>query len=127
VSKVPNPFEDEAEEKWPKEFAESQERLSKLSGEELEAVFEEGTNITIGLAHALRDGYSADSEKVHGLIGRHYQWICNFWTPTSEAYIGLGQLYVEDPKFTAHYEEFAPGLAAFIALAIEEYAHSSLT
>ncbi len=123
----PNPFEEEAEQRWPETFAESQNRLSKLTAEELEAVFEEGTNISKGLGEALFEKYSADSVKVQGLIGRHYQWICNFWTPTPEAYIGLGEMYVEDPRFASHYEEFAPGLAAFIHLAIQEYALNSLT
>jgi MerR family transcriptional regulator, thiopeptide resistance regulator len=127
VINFPNPFEEEAEQKWPETFAESQRRLSELSGEEVEAVFEEGSSISRDLASALLDGHSIDSPKVNGLIGRHYQWICNFWTPTSEAYVGLGQMYVEDPRFNAHYEEFAPGLAAFIALAIEKYASDSLT
>ena len=127
MTDFPNPFEDEAEQKWPDAFAESQRRLSSLTGEELEAVFEEGTSISRDVASALLEGHSADSPKVHGLIGRHYQWICNFWSPTPEAYVGLGQMYVEDSRFNAHYEEFAPGLAAFIHLAIQEYALNSLT
>ena len=127
MTNFPNPFEEEAEQKWPETFAESQRRLSALSGEEVEAVFEEGTSISRDLASALLEGHSADSQKVNGLIGRHYQWICNFWTPTPEAYLGLGQMYVDDPRFNAHYEEFTPGLASFIALAIEEFVADSLT
>lgn len=127
MTNFPNPFEEEAEQKWPETFAESQNRLAKLSGEELEAVFEEGTAISQALGQALLEGYSADSEKVQGLIGRHFQWICNFWTPTPEAYAGLGEMYVEDSRFAAHYEEFAPGLASFIQLGIKEYVLNSLT
>ncbi len=126
MADFPNPFEDEAEERWPAEFAESQKRLSKLSGEELEAVFEEGTSITQDISQAFTAGENFDSERVMGLIGRHYQWICNFWSPNQSAYISLGQMYISDPRFTEHYENFAPGLAKYMASAMESYALSKL-
>ena len=35
MADFPNPFEEEAESRWPNEFAESQTRLARFSGEEL--------------------------------------------------------------------------------------------
>jgi hypothetical protein len=31
---------------------------------------------------------------------------------------GLGRMYVEDPRFTAHYEQVAPGLAQYVSTAV---------
>ena len=126
MSDFPNHFEVESESRWPNEFAESQTRLARFSGEELEAVFEEGTSITQDISQAFSAGELPNSEHIHGLIGRHYQWICNFWSPNKESYIGLGQMYVADSRFNEHYENFAPGLASFMASAMESYAITHL-
>jgi hypothetical protein len=40
--------------------------------------------------------------------------------PVSHAmHVGLGRMYVSDPRFAAHYDERAEGLATFVAAAIE--------
>ena len=44
------------------------------------------------------------------------------WTPTAQAYRGLGQLYVDDERFSARYEQIAPGLAAYQRDAMIVYA-----
>jgi hypothetical protein len=32
---------------------------------------------------------------------------------------GLGRMYVEDERFTAHYEDIAPGLAQYVSTAVQ--------
>jgi len=52
----------------------------------------------------------------------HRQWLCYFWNSYSkEAHAGLGQMYVDDPRFTAYYDEKQPGAAAFFRDAILVY------
>jgi hypothetical protein len=41
-------------------------------------------------------------------------------------YKGLGQLYVDDPRFTAYYEKFATGLAQYMRDAMVFYAEEQL-
>jgi hypothetical protein len=33
----------------------------------------------------------------------------------------MGQMYVDDPRFTAYYDKIAPGLAAFLQEALKIY------
>ncbi|MCL2397953.1 MAG: TipAS antibiotic-recognition domain-containing protein [Defluviitaleaceae bacterium] len=52
----------------------------------------------------------------------HKEWLGYFWGEYSkEAHMGLGQMYVDDPRFAAHYEKIAPGCAAFLRDALVVY------
>ena len=121
-----NPYAYEAEQRWPDNFAESQKRMGKLSPQQRGDVIEAGNEITRQLAALFKSEAAADSPEVQEQIDRHYNWVCNFWTPQRESYIGLGEMYVADARFTAHYNEFAVGLAPFIRDAILHYATSNL-
>jgi DNA-binding transcriptional MerR regulator len=45
----------------------------------------------------------------------HKQWLSFYWGKYSkEAHLGVTQMYVEDPRFTAYYDKIAPGCAAFL-------------
>lgn len=116
----------EAQELWPNQYAESQQRLSRLNAGEQQALFEQGNSITSALAEAMVAGEAAGGERIQSLIAEHYKWICAFWTPSREAYIGLGEMYVADERFKAHYEKFAAGLAEFMREAMSSYANAHL-
>ncbi len=77
------------------------------------------------IATTFSSGSSPKSESVQKLIAQHYKWICTFWTPNKEAYIALGQMYVDDPRFTEHYDKYAPGLAPFVSAAIKVFAEDT--
>ena len=52
----------------------------------------------------------------------HKRWLSYFWDHYSkEAHIGLAQMYVDDPRFTAYYDKIAPGCAPFFRDAIMVY------
>jgi hypothetical protein len=121
-----NKFAYEAEQRWPDNFAQSEARLSKLSPSQRGDLIETGNEITRRLANLLIAGVAADSLEVQEEIALHYEWVCNFWTPMRESYIGLGEMYVEDARFTAHYDEFAVGLAPFLRDAMQVYAVTKL-
>ncbi|MHB1043553.1 MAG: TipAS antibiotic-recognition domain-containing protein [Eubacteriales bacterium] len=44
-----------------------------------------------------------------------------FYPCTLEMFSGLGKMYITDERFTAYYEKFAPGLAAYYNDAIQHY------
>jgi len=121
-----DPYAEEAQQRWPDTYAESQRRIGKMSARERGDVLESGNQITRELAVLFNAKVAADAPEVQELIRRHYDWVCNFWTPEHDSYIGLGQMYVDDARFTAHYNEFAVGLAPFIRDAILHYASSRL-
>ncbi|SDG37174.1 MerR family transcriptional regulator [Desulfosporosinus hippei] len=52
----------------------------------------------------------------------HRQWLSYTWDSYSkEAHAGLAQMYVDDPRFTAYYDEKQPGAAEFLRDAIFIY------
>lgn len=121
-----DPYAQEAQERWPQEYAQSQRQLRDLSPQEQRALFERGEEITRRLGSALESGASSSDPHVQGLIAEHYSWVSAFWTPSREAYIGLGRMYVDDPRFAAHYDAVASGLAVFVRDAIEPWAEANL-
>jgi hypothetical protein len=64
---------------------------------------------------------------VQAIVARHHAWVGHFWTPGREAYTNLGQMYVDDERFTATYDAVAPGLAAYLRDAIAVYAARALS
>lgn len=52
----------------------------------------------------------------------HRQWLTFYWDSYSkEAHAGIAQMYVDDPRFTAYYDQHQLGLAAFFRDAIFIY------
>lgn len=52
----------------------------------------------------------------------HKKWLMFFWDGYSkEAHKDLAQMYVDDERFTAHYDKIAPGCAVFLRDAIMIY------
>ncbi|MGI6280014.1 MAG: MerR family transcriptional regulator [Acutalibacteraceae bacterium] len=50
----------------------------------------------------------------------HKKWLTFYWDSYSpEAHMGLAQMYVDDPRFAAYYEQIAPGCAEFLRDAIK--------
>lgn len=54
----------------------------------------------------------------------HRQWLLLFWDVdayTPEAHMAMAQMYVDDPRFAAHYDAVAPGAAVFLRDAMRTY------
>jgi MerR family transcriptional regulator, thiopeptide resistance regulator len=62
-----------------------------------------------------------DSPEVQVIVTRWHQHMKYFYDPSMERMRGLGQMYVDDPRFTAVYEKVRPGLAVFMKMAIDVY------
>ena len=122
-----DPHAEEAQQRWPDQYAESQRRLKRISKEEQRELFDRGGQVTAAIGAQFTEGAAADSSQVQGLIGMHYAWIAAFWTPSRVAYIALGNMYVDDARFAANYESIAPGLAVFMRDAMTVWAEANLT
>lgn len=72
------------------------------------------------------------SEQAQALIARHYDKIRAFWgtersdDKQAEAYAGLGQLYVDDKRFTLVDGETHPDFARFLQQAMKHFAETKL-
>lgn len=127
VQPIENPHAQEAQSRWPDAYARSQRNWSTLTAEQQQAHLDLGTATTQQLANLFTGGATASDSAVQAQIAEHYRWVDLWWTPNREAYIGLGQMYVDDPRFAANYESLAPGLAAFMRDAMRQYAEANLT
>ena len=77
----------------------------------------EELNQTIKEAMRLGDPAGATAQKACAL---HKKWLLNYWESYSkEAHLGVTQMYVDDPRFTAYYDKIAPGCAAFLRDAVQ--------
>jgi hypothetical protein len=118
----PAQYEEEARQRWghTPAYQESIQRTKKYTQADWAAIRQEGQAIEQGLA-ALMDRSPTDPE-VQGWIQKHHQLINDrFYTCPPELYRGLGDLYVQDERFTAYYDRIKPGLAQFVRAAIHAY------
>ena len=119
---LPEEYEAEAEERWgdTEAWAQSQRRTRSYSKEDWVRIKAEGDDVERRFAEALRSGVPADSEQAMDLAEEHRQQISrHFYDCPPEMHAGLGRMYVEDERFTAHYERLAPGLAQYVSTAVQ--------
>ena len=111
----------EVEERWGNTaaYAESNRRVQSYGPDDWAKIKSEGRAIEAGLATLLADGSPPDSAEATALARAHREHITRWFYPVSEsAHLGLADMYLADPRFAAHYEQIAPGLAQFVHDAI---------
>lgn len=114
-------YEDEARERWgdTAAYKESMRRTRQYSKADWTKIKAEGEAVTQRLADLMTAGRKPDDAEVMAAAEQHRLHIDRWFYPLShQAHVGLGDLYVSDPRFTEYYEKRAPGLAAFAAAAI---------
>lgn len=95
-----NPYEEEARERWGDEAVDnSKERLSRLTPDEIGRVTKGFDRIHRGLEELHAQEVPLDDPRVRDLIAEHYAIVSLPWRPSPEAYVTLGQMYVEDKRF----------------------------
>jgi hypothetical protein len=107
----------EVEERWgDSEFlAESRRRTAGYDKQDWLRIGAEAADVEQRLAQALRDGVPADSAAAMDLAEEHRQHISRwFYDCSPEVHVALAQMYVEDARFTAHYDDIVPGLARYV-------------
>ena len=127
-----NEYRTEAIHKWSKDTVEKSERaLRKRSKPELQALFAEHNAIRATLLAMVH--LAPHSAAVQEHIAQHYRIIRKLWgtehdaNPQREQYAGLGQLYVDDPRYTMFNDVPHPEFAAFMRDAMKHYADTVLT
>lgn len=115
---------DEVEQRWGNTdaYKESQECVKKMSKTDLERIKAESEDISKTTAEFMTKGFSYESQEVQTQVDRFFQHLRNFYEPSYELFKGLGQMYVDDPRFTQVYEKRAKGFAVFMRDAMVFYA-----
>jgi DNA-binding transcriptional MerR regulator len=117
----PDRHEEEARERWGETdaYKQSQRRAAGYTKDDWLRIKAEGAETERGLAAALAGGVPATGEDAMDLAEQHRQQISRwFYDCPYELHRGLGDMYVGDPRFTAHYEDITPGLAQYLRDAI---------
>ena len=124
----PTEYDAEARERWPAEWEQSQRYVSTLTltPADTERMQREMKAAMVRVAKLRAAGEPVEGEAVQAEMQLAYEGVCRFWTPNAQAFKGLGQMYVDDPRFTATYDAVSPGLAEFCRDAMAVYADTRL-
>lgn len=117
----PSQYEDEARERWghTDAYRESARRAASYGEEQWREIKAQAQDIARRFAELKRSGQPADGEPVRAVAERARLHIDHWFYPCSRArHRALGEMYVSDPRFAAHYEKVEPGLAAYVRDAI---------
>ena len=111
----------EAEQRWGESDAwrQSQRRTAAYGQDDWVRIKEEAAGIERGLAALMTDGAAASDPRALDLAEAHRAHIDRwFYDLTPAGHRALAELYVADPRFRAHYDQVAPGLAQYVHDAI---------
>ena len=120
-----NPYEEEARRLWGNEAVDkSKAWIESKSADEQNAIGKGMDDLFKELA-LLRDDNPA-GEPAQAAMDKMYKYFNqNFgYHYTLEAFAGLGQMYVEDSRFTENIDQYGEGLSVFLREAMNIYAQS---
>ncbi len=99
--------EDEVRRRWGDDAWErSQRRRKAMTPDGRVADDLNSMDVNASLRRAAEAGVEPTGARFQELVTNHYAWITEQWggrAPSKEAYLGLSQMYVADPRFAAFY------------------------
>lgn len=115
-----NPYEQEARERWGDEAVDKASAKASGMTKEMQENF---NNLYRKLADLRHE--SPSSEESQAAIGEWYILLNEFGDYSLDAFKGLGQMYVDDERFTKNIDKFGEGLAAYMRDAMAVYADNN--
>ncbi|ASK61497.1 MerR family transcriptional regulator [Virgibacillus phasianinus] len=116
-----NPYEQEARERWgDKAIDESNARINNMSKDEQKLLGKEFDAIYNKLAK-LRN-QSPESAEAQAAIEEWFVYLNKMGDYSLDVFKGLGQMYVDDERFTKNIDKYGAGLAEFMRDAMAVYA-----
>ncbi|TDL78910.1 MerR family transcriptional regulator [Peribacillus frigoritolerans] len=112
-----NPYEQEARERWGDEAVDKANAKAAGMPKEIQENFNDLYRKLADLRHE-----SPSSEESQAAIGEWYVLLNEFGDYSLDAFKGLGQMYVDDERFTKNIDKFGEGLAAYMRNAMAVYA-----
>lgn len=112
-----NPYEEEARERWGDETVDKANQItsnmSHFDQEKFNEIFQNLAEVRT---------FAPDSDVAQKEIKVWYEHLNKIHSYTLDAFKGLGQMYVEDERFTKNIDQFGEGLAVFMRDAMAFYA-----
>lgn len=119
------PMREEVAKRWGKDKLETTEaRIKKMGKEGWNNTKAAGERVSQRLADLMH--LEPQNISVQQAVEEHFNYTNLFYGITLEGYQGLGDMYVTDERFKAHYEKYKEGLAEFIRKAIFVYCENGL-
>src|SRR5690625_4182591 len=116
-----NPYEQEARKRWGDQAVDdSNAKIEQMSKGEKKAFEDEFNSIYRNLAKVRHE--SPDSDVAQAGIKEWYDLLNRMGNYSLEAFKGLGQMYVDDVRFTKNIDQFGEGLALFMRDAMTIFA-----
>ncbi len=110
----------EAEKMYASETVKASNRKWKAySAEQKQHILDEGKQIYAEMGSIMTQG--AGSPQVQALVERWRAHMDYFWTPDLDQLLGLADLYNQDPRFKATFDQVDPNLAGFMQSAVRIY------
>lgn len=121
-------YKDEVIEKWGKDAYEQGDRWWKsLSDADKKAFMQTHVDIAADYGRAHAAGLPVDSDEVQAIVRRHYDWLGISQREVSKQYfVGLGEMYVADPRFAVNYDKHGDGTAEYVRDAMKVFAEARL-
>ncbi|TYR81278.1 MerR family transcriptional regulator [Priestia megaterium] len=109
-----NPYEQEARERWgDKAVDDANAKVKSMSKDQQQALSNEWNEIYKKLADLRNE--SPESKESQAAIKEWYDFLNhNFGMYSPDAFKGLGQMYVDDERFTKNIDKYGEGLAKFM-------------
>ncbi|NDK90822.1 MerR family transcriptional regulator [Gordonia desulfuricans] len=113
-------YAEEAEQRWgdTDAWAQSRERSASFTTQDWQQVKAETDEFEARLADAMTRGVRPGSTEGNALAEEHRAQIARFYDCDHAMQVCLADMYVADPRFTAHYDDIASGLAGYLRAVI---------
>ncbi|MFI9495783.1 MerR family transcriptional regulator [Streptomyces halstedii] len=121
-------YEEEVTDRWGREAYEKGDRWWRgLGPEERTAFLAEHDTLARDYGQARAAGLEAGGDVVQDIARRHCAWLSTTAPATRSYVLGLGAMYVADPRFAKNYDRYGDGTAALVRDALTIYARHRLS
>lgn len=117
----PSEYEEEVQQRWGETdaYKESARRTARYSKADWERFKAESEEINAAIVALMDEGIRADDPRAMDAVDRARLQIDTWFYPCShQMHVGLAEMYLADPRFTATYEKIHPGMAQYVHDAI---------
>jgi hypothetical protein len=116
------PYEAEVQERWgdTEAYKQSKRRTGSYTPDDWTRIKAENESIEVAMADLMAGGAAPDGDEAMELAEKArlhiHRW---YYECSTSMHAGLAEMYTADPRFRAHYDDRAEGLAEFVATAIK--------
>lgn len=117
-------YAEEVEAKWggSDAFAQSKARTDKYTPGDWKRIQEKTNGTYRAMVSMMEKGIEVSDDRVQELTGKLRDYITeDFYDCTMEIFEGLGQMYVNDPRFEKNLNKHGDGFAKYLSDAVAEY------